>query len=66
MGIPKRKNFEKAEEFKKDIANLLQKYYSDGYDDGVADTRDDMKAALSDGLRRGSSECGRQLRKYRK
>ncbi len=65
MGVARRKIWEK-EAFKTDIANLAEKYYEEGYDDGVEDTRDDLKAAISDGLRHGSSECGRQLRGYRK
>ena len=39
--------------------------YDDGYDDGADDTWNKNKVAISDGLRKGSSECGREMAKQR-
>lgn len=59
------KKIEQSKEFQKDIANLAKKYYDKGYDDGVKDTTDSFKAAVSDGLRCGSSECGKKMQQLK-
>ncbi|MCM1233066.1 MAG: hypothetical protein NC489_23325 [Ruminococcus flavefaciens] len=66
MGAAKKRNIKELETFKTDIANLAEKYYNEGYDDGFEDAKNEDKPAISDGLRNGSSECGKALRKYRK
>lgn len=40
--------------------------YNAGYGDGVNDSLSQYKSAISDGLRCGSSECGRAMRGLRK
>ena len=67
MGAARKRNLRDNENFKMDLANFAEKYYNQGYDDGVEDTKNSFKSAISDGLRKGSSECGRILReRFRK
>lgn len=67
MGVARKRNLRENESFKMDVAKFAEKYYNQGYDDGVEDTKNDFKSAISDGLRKGSSECGRILKeKFRK
>lgn len=40
--------------------------YKDGYEDGTEDYEARMGKALSDGLRKGSSECAKEMRARRK
>lgn len=40
--------------------------YDDGYDDGTNILSAGTKRAISDGLRHGSSECGKEMRKLRR
>lgn len=39
--------------------------YGKGYKDGVEDTKEKFKPAIADGLRGGSSECGRMMNTYK-
>ncbi len=67
MGAARKRNLRDNDNFKMDLANFAEKYYNQGYDDGVEDTKNLLKSAISDGLRKGSSECGRIFReKFRK
>lgn len=36
--------------------------YKDGYEDGVEDTKKEYDRAISEGTKKGSSECGKKLR----
>ena len=38
--------------------------YDDGYEDGYKKRKEEDMAAISDGLRKGSSECAKILSKY--
>lgn len=40
--------------------------YAKGYNDGNSDLLEYIKPAISDGTRKGSSECAKVLRKYKK
>lgn len=40
--------------------------YKKGYNDGNGDLLEHIKPAISDGTRKGSSECAKVLRKYKK
>lgn len=61
---------EKISSFLVNMANIIRESYGngydDGYDDGASDTTEHYKKAISDGLRHGSPECGREMRKLRK
>ncbi len=46
--------------------HALEKFFGEGYKKGTEDTINNLKSALSDGLRYGSPECGRAMRKLRK
>lgn len=73
MAIPKIKN-----DLRDDILQLhnklyklglvegYEKGYSDGFEDGYDKRTFELKSALSDGLRSGSSDCGTEMQKLKK
>lgn len=48
---------------RKGLIEGYDKGYDEGYEDGYNLRKNEDKPALSDGLRYGSPECGRSLRK---
>lgn len=59
-------NVKERADFQEDMARMVQKYYEKGYEEGYTDAMDSLKAAVSDGLRKGSGKCGEALRRFKK
>ena len=49
--------------YKKGIVYGYDKGYDHGFEDGYEKRKGEDKPAISDGLRHGSSECGKSMRK---
>lgn len=49
--------------YEKGLVEGYDSGYDDGYEDGYIVRKNEDKAAISDGLRKGSSECGKTMRK---
>jgi hypothetical protein len=76
MGLPKRNESESINKQEERLARVLQNQEScklgymlgfhDGYDSAVKHVFEHIKPIVSDGLRAGSSLCGKEMRRYRK
>lgn len=49
--------------YEKGLVVGYDKGYDDGHEDGYNKRKNEDKAAISDGLRKGSSKCGEAMRK---
>lgn len=75
MGFPRRSESDIISEQEERLARLLQNQEScklgymhgfhEGYDQAVKDVVDHYKPIVSDGLRAGSSLCGKEMRRLR-
>lgn len=74
MALPNRNLNEIIEQQEERVAGLLRETFKlgfmegfrDGYSCGVGDTTDHFKPAVSDGLRAGSSVCGRAMNQLKR
>ncbi|MBT0888487.1 hypothetical protein ACOL7R_19565 (plasmid) [Acinetobacter pittii] len=72
MKTPQQNDITPVEQQKK-LTDLMQQVYEigiavgyeAGYADGRKDEKENMKAAISDGTRNKSSECGKKLNEYK-
>jgi flagellar biosynthesis/type III secretory pathway protein FliH len=74
MGLPRRSENDSIGQQEERVGGLLKETYKlgymqgfhQGYSHGAKDATEHFKPAISDGLRKGSSLCGKEMRKFRK
>ncbi|MGV7119058.1 hypothetical protein PQ460_00225 [Paenibacillus sp. KACC 21273] len=73
MGLPKHKESIDSiisglldSYFKKGVIEGYDRGYDEGYEDGYEQRKCEDKPALSEGLRKGSSKCGKTMAKMKK
>lgn len=49
--------------YEKGLVEGYDRGYDDGFEDGYYQRKEEDKPAISDGLRKGSSQCGKAMRK---
>lgn len=64
MGSPQRQD--RLAELLEEFYQLgVERGYELGYAHGVEDTKNSFKSSVSDGLRHGSSECGKAMNSFK-